>query len=122
MRRWFALFLFVMLPLQFTWTAVAAYCAHEGPAAAAHVGLLHHGDGNDHAHGGFDVGPEPEGEAPGPHADHHHHCHGHCMALVDATVTAPVHGAAHARPLPPDPGAAEHVATPPERPQWARLA
>lgn len=30
MRRWLALFLFVLMPLQFTWGVAAAYCGHEG--------------------------------------------------------------------------------------------
>lgn len=44
MRRWLAVLLLVLLPLQFTWAAAAAYCQHETGAAAKHFG--HH----DHKH------------------------------------------------------------------------
>ncbi len=49
MRRWLVLFLLVLLPLQFTWSAAAAYCEHESEhestRQAQHFG--HHV----HAHG-----------------------------------------------------------------------
>ncbi|MCW7539713.1 hypothetical protein OOT46_17890 [Aquabacterium sp. A7-Y] len=44
MRRWLAIFLWVLLPLQFSWAAAAAYCGHESGTAAHHFG--HH----EHAH------------------------------------------------------------------------
>jgi len=44
MRRWLAIFLLVLLPLQSTWAAAAAYCQHEADAATKHFG--HH----DHKH------------------------------------------------------------------------
>lgn len=40
MRRWLILALLFVLPLQFAWSAAAAYCAHEEAPARAHVG--HH--------------------------------------------------------------------------------
>ena len=42
MRRWLTLLLLVMLPLQFTWAAAAAYCQHEKAPAAHHVGHHEH--------------------------------------------------------------------------------
>ncbi|RZL38374.1 MAG: hypothetical protein EOP35_05950 [Rubrivivax sp.] len=40
MRRWLTIFLLVLLPLQFSWGAAAAYCQHESAGAARHLG--HH--------------------------------------------------------------------------------
>lgn len=45
MRRWLTLMLLVFLPLQFSWSAAAAYCQHESAGAARHFG--HHP--HDHA-------------------------------------------------------------------------
>ena len=45
MRRLVLVCMMFLLPVQWTWAAAAAYCAHEAPAAAAkHIG--HH----EHAH------------------------------------------------------------------------
>ncbi len=41
MRKWLAIFLLMMIPLQFTWAATSAYCQHEKGVAIQHVG--HHG-------------------------------------------------------------------------------
>ena len=40
MRRWFLVLMLVLLPLQFSWAAAGAYCQHQQPHAAQHVG--HH--------------------------------------------------------------------------------
>ena len=45
MRRWLALFLLILMPLQLSWGAVAPYCQHESSSAARHFG--HHA----HPHG-----------------------------------------------------------------------
>jgi hypothetical protein len=42
MRRWLTLLLLVTLPLQFTWTAAAAYCQHEQAPSARHMGHHEH--------------------------------------------------------------------------------
>ena len=46
MRRWLTLLLLVLLPLQFTWTAAAVYCQHEGAregsASIGHFGHHEH--------------------------------------------------------------------------------
>lgn len=44
MRRLFALFLLLLMPFQFGWAAVAAYCGHESTPTACYFG--HH----DHQH------------------------------------------------------------------------
>jgi hypothetical protein len=47
MRRWLTLLLLVLLPLQFTWGAAAAYCGHETSQTTRHIGhhVHAHGDG-----------------------------------------------------------------------------
>ena len=44
MRRWLTIVLLFVLPIQFAWSAAAAYCQHEEAPASAHIG--HHS----HAH------------------------------------------------------------------------
>ncbi len=48
MRRWLTLLLLVLLPLQFTWTAAAVYCQHEG-ARETSAGIGHFGH-HEHEH------------------------------------------------------------------------
>lgn len=43
MRRWLLILFIALLPLQFTWAAVASYCLHEeAPAGAQHFGHHEH--------------------------------------------------------------------------------
>jgi len=117
MRRWFAILLLALLPLQFSWAAVAGYCAHEeGPAT--HVGHHEHqhdadgsGDRTDHA-----------GKLPGAADLDCDHCHGYCAAaLFDAPAFASEQPAG--RPAAGLVAAMRALAAaPPERPQWASLA
>ena len=117
MRRWFAILLLVLLPLQAIWAAAAPYCEHEqAPAAAKHLG--HH----EHEHQDVDVGPDESPGKPGAtHADCHV-CHG--------SASAPIAGGACGSP----PLRAKHLSiseataltapplTRPERPKWQHLA
>lgn len=111
MRRWLAVLLLVLLPLQFTWAAAAAYCQHETGDAAKHFGHhdhKHHQDSTDTSNGPS-FGIDSDCAA----------CHAGCAA---ATVTvssfalettpptlAPWHP--HAPVSPP--------AAQPERPNWS---
>jgi hypothetical protein len=52
MLRWLTLVLLFVLPLQFAWSAAAAYCQHEEAPATAHVG--HHS----HVHQGGKSGDD----------------------------------------------------------------
>lgn len=58
MRRWLSILLLVLMPLQFTWGAAAAYCEHETSSEARHFG--HH----EHAHA--DGGQQAQGKKPAP--------------------------------------------------------
>jgi hypothetical protein len=53
MRRWLAILMLALLPLQFGWAAVAVYCGHESDPQAQHLG--HH----EHQHTGQATAPVP---------------------------------------------------------------
>ena len=42
MRRWLSILMLTLLPLQFSWAAVAAYCGHETGQHAEHLGHHEH--------------------------------------------------------------------------------
>ncbi|GCL64789.1 hypothetical protein [Pseudaquabacterium pictum] len=123
MRRWLAILLLVLLPLQSTWAAVASYCAHAAAGAVDHGG--HHGQA-DTSHADHGVVPEQpvssdsascvlSGMGCG-------HCHGHgagMLSVASGFVPAAHGGAPSAATAVPG---AEHLPAQPERPQWARLA
>lgn len=118
MRRWLALVLLALLPLQFSWAAVAAYCGHEAGEAALHVG--HH----EHAHAGLpEASPDISAADPGAVADFDcGHCHGSGASLPAAQRDVDPAGLATAR-VTSAPGALRTRApSPPERPQWRPLA
>lgn len=123
MRRWLAILLLVFLPLQFSWAAVANYCAHETGAAASHVG---HHDHAGHSHASKDVDPGHKGQADGktPSASYLDcgHCHGTCAAMVDVVASFEAEALASAPLSLSAAPSAEHMPAQPERPQWAALA
>lgn len=49
MRRWLTILLLFILPVQFAWSAAAAYCQHEDAPAKTHIGhhVHEHKAGND---------------------------------------------------------------------------
>lgn len=133
MRRWLAILLFVLLPTQMTWAAVAGYCVHQpGTLVVDHVG--HH----EHAPETHDADLSDLADSTASAADAHTghvadsdgldlghdcgHCHGQLAGLligahqlqIDRSTSAPVRAGNEPRP----PSAAAE----PERPQWARLA
>lgn len=115
MRRWLAIFLLVLLPLQAVWAAAAPYCEHEENPTAMHVG--HH----IHEHQASQADDqEPSSTGLADHADCHI-CHGVAAAVPALAGAAAVadHGDAapawlQALPRPP--------VFPPDRPNWSRLA
>ncbi len=123
MRRWLAILLLVLLPVQFTWAMVADYCVHEPDATATHFG---HHDHESHSHAALDTDPVDQATpddptSPAPQVDCGH-CHGHSAGMFD--VAAPLAGQAFSGASPPsiDATCAEHLPAQPERPQWAALA
>lgn len=123
MRRWLAILLLVLLPIQMSWAAVADYCTHESGAAADHVG---HHDHADHGHtpATADVSDQSgadEGATSTPDADCGQ-CHGQCTGMLVSLVTT-AHNRTTAAPTPAgDAPCTAQAAAQPERPQWARLA
>lgn len=123
MCRCLAILLLVFLPLQFSWAAVASYCAHETGAATNHVG---HHDHAGHSHVSKDVDPGHKGKADGktsnaPNLDCGH-CLGHCAGII-AMATSFESQALASAPLGLSASpSAEHMPAQPERPQWATLA
>jgi hypothetical protein len=111
MRRCLAILLLALLPFQFSWAAVATYCAHEAPAAVAHVG--HH----EHQHQGA-VADKAAGAADLDCS----HCHGGCAAPPMATEGAAGAAGAALPALAVDGMARTLAPTPPDRPQWRALA
>ena len=58
MRRWLAVLLLMLLPLQFSWAAVASYCQHDADATPRHLG--HH----EHQHQGSSPDAADSSDAP----------------------------------------------------------
>ena len=120
MRRWFAILLLALLPLQFSWAAVAGYCGHESGAQAQHLG--HH----EHQHAGqadVDKGDDlASGAAPTGSDFDCGHCHTGCCAMP-GLVASPQPLAIASPLVTPIKGVVRTLAqTPPERPQWLRFA
>lgn len=121
MRRWFAIFLLALLPLQFSWAAVGGYCGHETQQQTPHAD--HHENqqtGLASVHSGGDAAGQ-DGQAVNG-CDCCDHCHGTCCSMpasvhrltvrvIAAPSAAQVQGIV--RTL---------AANPPERPQWLRFA
>jgi hypothetical protein len=136
-RRFLAIVLLALLPLQFSWAAVASYCGHE-TQGAGHFG--HHD--HDHAHhagASSDAGPAADlsahasptpdktggaesDKAPGAMDLDCGHCHGTCSAMLTSPMGLP---GALSTALPSatlDETGGAHAPTRPERPQWLPLA
>ncbi len=123
MRRWFAVLLLVLLPIQLSWAAVASYCAHETESAAGHFGHHDHA-GHGHASPADSAGQDAQadGTATGLSDLDCGHCHGYCAGILAAVNGFAAQAADSAPPaLGPAPGA-EPMPAQPERPQWAPLA
>lgn len=133
MRRWLAILMFVLLPTQMTWAAVAGYCVHKpGTLVVDHIG--HH----DHAPETHDTDLSDLAASTASTADAQTghvadsngldlghdcgHCHGQLAGLLigaqqlqlDRSTSAPIRAGDEPRP--------PYAAAEPERPQWARLA
>lgn len=120
MRRWLAILLLVLLPLQFSWAGVAGYCMHESGAAADHLG---HHDHADHPHGASVSDKAKSDSSPSTAADLDcSHCHGHCAGMLDIPVGLKAHALGSAPPRLAEAPSADHLPAQPERPQWAYLA
>ena len=124
MRRWLAIFLLTLLPLQFSWAAAAGYCAHESRVQSRHLG--HH----QHEHlpdgGSADASADPSADDDSRVGANVHPDCGQChglgvglpMPLVAMAGPVTVRDAA---PLTAS-GRLLRATAPPDRPQWPPLA
>lgn len=119
MRRWLAIILFTLLPLQFSWAAVASYCGHEeSTTTASHLG---HHEHEHHADASVSTDADSQKAAGAVDLDCGH-CHGTCAAMP-LPVAAPLPLLNTSRPgLLADVFEPAPAPIPPERPQWAGLA
>jgi len=92
MRRWIALLLIALLPLQVSWSVAAEYGHHGATLAAPHAEMGAHGHAQHDVHEGSKAGAEAEdaaserAEAPSVCCDLHQcHAHGSFAALTSAT-------------------------------------
>ena len=120
MRRWFAIFMLALLPLQFSWAAVAAYCGHETGQHAEHLGHHEHRHA-DQAKADQDSAPADQ-KAPAGFDFDCGHCHGHCAGMLDFPAGLKAHAVGSAPPRLAEAPSAEHLPAQLERPQWACLA
>ncbi|MCU0767916.1 MAG: hypothetical protein MUD07_00505 [Burkholderiaceae bacterium] len=122
MRRWLAVLLLVLLPLQFSWAAAANYCGHHSGAAADqfsphdHV-FHHHGDAVDTG-----VADLADGALTSESGVDSGHCHGYCVGMLDVPTLPLPMSVGSTPPSLHDTPSDEHVSAKPERPQWAPLA
>jgi hypothetical protein len=124
MRRWLSIFLLVLLPAQFSWAAIAAYCGHEADAAVQHFGHHQHPDhGLQHAEEHGNAGTAGGDESAAVLDIDCGHCHCQCTGILVPLARAACANTASGRPAAgadlPSPG---HPPIPPERHQWLRLA
>lgn len=124
MRRFLALFLLLLLPLQFSWAAVESYCEHEERVEAAQVAKH-----VQHAHADIAAAAADADAGTGTGMDtsidtgcDSCHCHGHFTGISNRVRAVEPHPS-NARPTAAlaDTGGA-HAPARPERPQWAPLA
>jgi hypothetical protein len=119
MRRLLLTVLLALLPLQFSWAAVASYCAHKSESQKSrHLGHHQH---HDHAAASWadDRSPDKAGATMDVDCGH---CHGHCAAMLMQVASVSMHAEVGRHVVPNDLAASARIPPPPERPQWAALA
>ena len=119
-RRLIAICLLMLLPFQFSWAAVADYCAHESDPQAQHLG---HHEHHDSGHADAVNAADGEADVEQPAVDNDGcHSHGCCVGLTGSRA-AMFTGPPVATPSPvAEAATGALLANPPDRPQWARLA
>jgi hypothetical protein len=122
-RRFLVIFLLTLLPLQFSWAAVASYCAHETEVGARHVGHHEHEHHAGVSAGGADASQDADTlKSPGAMDLDCGHCHGHCCVMLTFSASLPGEMSAPTLRASTDAAGAAHAAPRPERPQWLPLA
>jgi hypothetical protein len=135
-RRFLAIVLLALLPLQFSWAAVASYCGHETQATADHFGHhdhQHRADSGGHvdavadrvanAKSTADATADVQGDkAPGAMDLDCGHCHGFCGVMLTLPAAIPGAPGTARTGATVDESVGAHAPTRPERPQWLPLA
>jgi hypothetical protein len=117
MKRYLAIFLLVLLPLQFSWAAMAIYCEHETAVAAEHLG--HH----THEHVSADHQESSKNAAQSAGMDHDcATCHMGCAAALVSDLSPTTLATANVHPLHFQGTGSQLSRERPERPQWPVLA
>lgn len=122
MRRWLAIFLLTLLPLQFSWAAAAGYCAHESRVEGTHLGHHQHEHVPDGGSAAADLSADEDGRVGANVHPDCGQCHGLGVGLPmplvamagPVTVRDPAPSTAAGRLL--------RATAPPDRPQWPPLA
>ena len=116
MRRLFAIFLLVLLPLQLSWASVAVYCQHETDGQAKHFG--HH----DHQHQADENQGNADTKLPGGVDNDCGTCHAGCATAIfgEIQISSPGDVSARLDDYRHSPNTSPHYL--PERPNWAPLA
>lgn len=116
-----ALFLLLtVLALQFSWSAVAAYCQHESGRAARHLG--HHADAE------HELAAAAQAAQHEQSPDAKQSAHAHCASCAHASLSIATLGGvaapalAGSAPLAVITILTSHWTAPPERPQWSAAA
>jgi hypothetical protein len=119
MRRLLLTFLLALLPLQFSWAAVASYCAQDSePQENRHFGHHQH-----HEHAAASGDDDRSADKAGATMDVDcGHCHGYCAAMLMQVAAVSMHAEAGRHAVPNDFAAPARIPPPPERPQWPALA
>jgi hypothetical protein len=117
MKRYLAIFLLVLLPLQFSWAAVAGFCQHETAVSAKHPGH--------HSHDQASADPQETGQKAEPSAGMDHDCaicHMGCAATLVSELRTTTVAVSDVHPLHLQVIASQLSRERPERPQWPVLA
>lgn len=117
MKRYLAVFLLVLLPLQFSWAAMVGYCQHETGVTVQHPGHHSHEDASaDH--------PETGENADSSAAMDHDcaTCHLGCAAALVSDLKTATVAVSNDHPLLLQAMASQPSIERPERPKWPVLA
>ncbi len=119
MMRRMAVFLICLMPLQFSWAAISAYCEHETQSAAHHVGHHEHQHETNQSTGDVEFGSESKSVSFDPDCGV---CHAGCLvAPCNAIASLGPRESEIAFEHPPS----FHLplfSSKPERPKWSDLA
>ena len=117
MTRYLAIFLLVLLPLQFSWAAMAGYCQHETGVTATHPG--HH----THDQSSVDHQESSKNSPQSTGMDHDcATCHMGCAAALVNDLNTTTAAVSDDHPLHPQVIVSQLSRERPERPNWPVLA